>query len=440
MRILLIFLIFVFSCSSHNINIPNLKSTNNFEWWKIFNDENLNSIINIAIKNNFDIKIQEINIEIARANYYIERSSLLPYLSLSGSAVRYKRYLRGLPKFIPSKIKESEYNLSIDLNYEVDFWQKNYLKTKSKKDIENIEKFKKQIIEKSLVSDACSIYFEIKKNYEIKKILNNILNIYKDYFNVLKKKFLRNEISIEYLNKIKIQIESVKEKIIILNNSNEILISSLNYLLGKKPENILNIKPEFKFIKLKIPENVNSKMILNRPDLQITLNSIILNKKLVKIAKKSFFPDFYLTTSYGYNSGKISDLIKNYNSLYNLTFKFLQSVFDFGKRKNLVKISEKQLEIANINFSNIMFNALKEVHQSISTYKNLVNKRKQILKEIKNLNCILNSLKEKFKNGFIPIEKLYELKIDILQKRIDLINTEKDIYDAIIKTYKALGY
>ncbi len=440
MRILLLFLIFIYSCSSHNIQIPDIKSSNNFEWWKIFNDEKLNSIINTAIKNNFDIKIQEKNIEIARGNYYIERSSLLPFLSLSGSTVGYKRYLRGLPKFIPSKIKESEYNLSIDLNYEIDFWQKNYLKTKSKKDIENIEKLKMQIIEKSLISDVCSIYFEIKKNYKIKRILNSILITYKNDFDVLKKKFLKNEISIENLNKIKIQIENIKEKIILINNSNEILISSLNYLLGKKPENVLKINPEFKFLKLNIPEKVNSKMLLNRPDIQVSLNSIILNKKLVKIAKTNFFPDFYLITSYGYNSGKLSDLIKNYNSLYNLTFNFLQSIFDFGKRKNLVRISEKQLEIANINFSNTMYKALKEVHQSISLYKNLMDRRKQILKEIKNLNNILNSLTEKFENGFIPIEKLYELKINILQKKIELINTEKDIYDSIIKTYKALGY
>jgi len=263
---------------------------------------------------------------------------------------------------------------------------------------------------------------------------------YEKKLKILKDKFSEGETTIEYLNETRYHIEDVKERIIVIKNSNEILISSLKYLLGKDQKYKLNIKREFKFEKFEIPIKVSSKMLLNRPDIKVSLNSIILNRELVRIAKTSYFPEFYLTTSYGYNSKKLSNLIRNYNSLYNLTFKFLESVFDFGKRRNIVKISEKQLEVANLNFTNTLYKALKEINQSIVTYKNLLKKREKNLIELKTLQKILFTQKDKFKNGLIPVEKLFDLKINILQKRMELLETEKEIYDALIKVYKALGY
>ncbi len=440
MKIVVIFLITLFSCAPYNLEITNYeKNKKDLAWWKIFNDVELENIINEAVNKNLDIKIQRKNIEIARINYYIEQSSLFPELNLSGAGVRYKRYLRGLPEFIPSKIKESQYNLSIDLNYEIDFWRKNYLKTKSKKIVEIIENHKNEIIKKTLISNICSIFFEIKKNNSIKNIYNEILKLYKNEFDILKEKFIIGDLPIERLNEVKIKIEKIEENLILIQNSNNILTYSINVLMAKKPKNKIRIG-EFKFVKISLPQNIESENLKRRPDVKIALDSIILNKQLLKIAKTSYFPQFYLTTSYGYENDKIKNLINNYNSLYNISLKFLQSIFDYGKRKNLVKISEKELEKSNIYFTNVILNALKEVHESISYYVNLTKKREKILNELNLLNNILLTSIEKFKKNLIPLEKIYELKVDILLKRIELLNTEKEIYDAIIKIYKALGF
>ena len=94
----LFILIFFFSCSIHNVHntqAPAVNHTIKNKWWYIFNDANLNNFINIALKKNLDLKLAEQDIEIARYNYFISKSSLFPFINLSGSGVRYKRYLRG---------------------------------------------------------------------------------------------------------------------------------------------------------------------------------------------------------------------------------------------------------------------------------------------------------------------------------------------------------
>ena len=428
------------------VNIKNFKNLDNSSkkitfklWWYNFNDTDLNNLIAKALKKNYNLKLAEKNIHLARLNYYIERTSLSPYIYSSGKGIRYKKYLRGLPKFIPPQIKETQYSLNIDLNYELDFWRKNYLKTLTKKEMIILEKYKREIIEDTLISDVVSIYFELIKLNTLKKIYEKIKFIKIEKKKSFYLKFLNGFIPISYLKKINTEISDIENVIITLNNEIENLIYTLNVLTGEIPEKKLIIDKNWNFKQPEIPALLPSNALLNRPDINISIAKIFINEKLVDIAKKEYFPKFTLTSQYGYESGKVSNLIKNLNSLYSLSLNFVQSVFDFGKRRNLVKISKTQLKIANIEFKKTILNALLEIESSLNSYKNALIKRKKINKKFKNLQELLQIKKLKFEKNEDSIENILTLKESILFAKIELINEEKEIYDYAIKSYKALG-
>ena len=71
-NLLLIFLVFfISSCSlKPKLNIPQTQYTSkednislSKEWWKGFNDANLNTIVNQALKNNTDLRIAYVRME-----------------------------------------------------------------------------------------------------------------------------------------------------------------------------------------------------------------------------------------------------------------------------------------------------------------------------------------------------------------------------------------
>ncbi|EOH3557724.1 TolC family protein, partial [Campylobacter jejuni] len=54
-------------------------------WWKDFDDENLNKVVDLALKNNNDLKLAFIHMEQAAAQLGIDFSSLLPKFDGSAS-------------------------------------------------------------------------------------------------------------------------------------------------------------------------------------------------------------------------------------------------------------------------------------------------------------------------------------------------------------------
>ncbi len=443
-KILIFLLIFLaFSCGTNDkiLKKKNFSFQNyNYEnWWEKFNDNKLNFLIEQAIKNNLDLKLAYLNIKKARYYYKVAKSELFPNIYLQGSRIRYKKYLHGLPKFIPKKIKEDQFNLNIDLRYELDLWQKNYLKTISKKHEKLVERYFLQLEKKSLISTVCLIYFEIKKNLKILNLQRKILKILNNSKDILISKFQNGLTSNDVLRNIEIRITSIKEIIPIISSNIKILKSSLKVLLNNSKSNI-NISPSWKFRLIKIPMQTPAKIVLNRPDINILMEKIFVNKINLAISKKALLPSFSFTWNYGYESAKLSKLIKNSSSLYNLTVSFIQTLFDYGKRKNLIKISEINLEESKIELRNKILEAVKEVEDNLNKLENLKLKRAEILNKISQYRKILKIENEKFLSDLSNLVKINDIKIKILSEKINLIETEGQIIFTEIKILKAMGY
>ena len=88
------------------------------EWWKIFNDKNLNALVSKALTNSTDLRLSYLRFEQAAASLGINRSDLLPKVSASAGATRAKT-----PKNVSPYGTESinnSFNLGLNLSYELD--------------------------------------------------------------------------------------------------------------------------------------------------------------------------------------------------------------------------------------------------------------------------------------------------------------------------------
>ena len=101
-KLLVVFIILLSACNKNleplnvqsNIKLPanfeNLKNSKNQvqlrEWWKNWNDEVLNNLINEGIKNNYDILIARNRLQEAMANANLAYADLGAKAELSGGA------------------------------------------------------------------------------------------------------------------------------------------------------------------------------------------------------------------------------------------------------------------------------------------------------------------------------------------------------------------
>jgi multidrug efflux system outer membrane protein len=129
-------------------------------WWEIFNDATLGSLIDEALRNNYDLRAAGWRVEEARATAGIARSEFFPQVQLGAG------WSRGqLPTFTNGGSTDpiSLYDVNLGLSWEIDLWGRirrlneaalaQYLAT---------EEARRGVM-LSLVADVATSYFELRR-------------------------------------------------------------------------------------------------------------------------------------------------------------------------------------------------------------------------------------------------------------------------------------
>lgn len=97
------------------------------EWWKLFHDTQLDSMIKRAILANFDLRIAETRIRQARAQQGFAEADLWPTVNASGSYARQKQsenqpILGSLPKSVDIPFENNVFKGGFDASWEIDIF------------------------------------------------------------------------------------------------------------------------------------------------------------------------------------------------------------------------------------------------------------------------------------------------------------------------------
>ena len=132
----------------------------NLQWWNKFNDENLNNYLGEVYKNNPDLKIATIKAKQSKEAIKQAFANQLPQLYFNGNIQR--EFTSATTRFgdvvIPD-YNQSRYYLPLTMNYEVDIWGENYLKTKSAKKQAEMVKEDERASYISISSDFAANYY-----------------------------------------------------------------------------------------------------------------------------------------------------------------------------------------------------------------------------------------------------------------------------------------
>ena len=452
---LLLCFIIVLSCScttKSNIHLKDLKlknfqniSTDNFtftkNWWEYFNDKQLNNIIFEGFENNLDIKIALKRITQSEQLITERKSLLYPNISLQTSRSKSKQHLHDLPPFIPSVIETRLYSGEIFSSYELDFWEKYRNLSDSAKHQFLIQKYSLNIVKKSIATNIALLYFKIINNtYQI-KIIKKTVDLLKYQKKIIKKRYEKGLLSIENLYEINSKIKETESFLPTTESAIKRDKYMLNFIINKQPAE--NIKINSKILnvkKLKIPSNLPSDVLKRRPDVKIAIEKILAQENLLKSVRADIFPSFTLTGKYGFENENLSELIRNSSSLYSWISKIFVTVFDYGAKKAKAKKEKEKLEEFKLEYYKKVMEVLKNVESSLINFYKLKERHDNLLSELKNNINIYSIRKKNYEKGLCPILDVINGKIDILNLKSKILNSNFAIIEQYIKTLKELGY
>lgn len=412
----------------------------NLDWWKQFEDKNLDNYMLYAYKNNRDLKIATASTKQAQQVVKLSFSDQLPQLTFNPQIGR---------EFTSSNVyfgdvlipdyKQSRFLLPLTMTYEADIWGENYMRTKSVKQrlkmIEQDERASYILITTSLASN----YFNLIKADKLIENQKKLVDLQQEVVNLYQKKYDGGLCSINEVLYQKQRLTLFKEELNNLKETQDVLENQLKVILGDR--DITSIERSvYDSVKLiDLPLDIKSEAIQNRPDL---IKSEFYIKKLgidVSVARRDFLPKFIIFGQVGFNAYQLSDIFGSHSFLSNVGVLPSLDLFTGGRKMAMLRYKKYEYEKALQMYEKTILTSLQEVNDALVSAKTARNnfhsssERYDLQKEQYKLSD------KKFNIGASSNLEILMAKEALLISEKSNISNKIDVVISAINIYKSVG-
>lgn len=362
-KLLLIFVGFMFAQSCFAVDIQEL----NIDFFKNFNDENLNCYIQQALDNNHDLKKAGHVVEQYRQQTKYSLGKELPSLSVSANYLGIK-----VPELDNFQLKDNAFILPFMASYEADFLLKNRDKTKAVKKSYEAAQFREKSVYLALLTDVATVYTNILQYDDLIEKQTEVLKNQQEILTKSNKKFERGVINSTELNNAKKMVETSKSNLEKLQKERETAMMQLAVLTGNSSSNIADMKvgdlDNFEYSG-NIPEEISSDVIFARPDVKMAEANLEKAKIDVRVAKKEFFPRFNIVGVWAFNTIAPGTFFSWESSLAAILAGATQDIFKGGMKIANLKIQKAKYEELFEDYNQTNLDAVKEVNTALCIIK-----------------------------------------------------------------------
>lgn len=420
------------------------------EWWKLFEDETLNTLISKTYEQNLDLRSAGLRILQARAALGISEGLVYPQSqTFSGSA---------------AGIRQSGNNyiatgINFDVGWEMDIWGK-YAR--------NIESSEATLYASIASYDniLVTIIAEVARNYinyttaqeRIAFAKSNIV-IQERVTEMTQVQYNAGNVSELDMQQARTQLYSTQSLIPAFELSMIQSRNALAILLGTLPSEVdaILLKSEVKkteelFDYSNIPSyiptatldanfSIDADVVRRRPDIQIAELQALAQNALIGSSEAELYPHFTLFGSLGFNLNNASNGWTSAGDAIGISAgpAFSWNIFQYGRIKNQVRLQDAKFQESLTNYNKKVLQAVSEVSNALNGYtltkKQLEFNKKTIEASIRAFDISMIQ----YNNGMVDYQRLLST-VEKLIKNEDAYAVNKgSIATQLVLLYKALG-
>ena len=391
-------------------------------------------------ENNYDLKNAALKVKENEQAVKMQFANELPSLGLSGELYRNMR--SSMQQFgsmqIPS-YAQYNYYLPITLNYEIDIWGTNRLRTKSMKQRLEIIKQAERATYIALTSDFAADYFNLIRTDEFIKIQDELIKTQEEIVSKVSDKYNIGLCSINELLAEKRLLTTLQEEKNRHIKTRDTLINSLRVYLSESAGDITRNNYENLTLLKNLPQEYSTEIIENRPDyLQEEANIKRIGFD-VRVAKREFLPKFILFGQIGLNAYHLDTLFNSASQMFNAGILPSIDLFSGGRKVALLKLRKFEYEEALNSYQKTILTGIKDMNTGLIAYKEALQNYDESLNRLKLQNQTYSLMQDKQNIGSASdLEVLYSQEAYLMVKKDEVSNKMNSLISTI-NLYKAAG-
>ncbi len=408
----------------------------NLNWWELFADEQLNSLIKIALEQNRDMAIAVARIEEARAVLGFVRSDQYPQFDVAaganrGNSVPGTSFITGIG---------NTFVLAGNLSFELDLWGKLRRSTEAARAelLATVEA--SNSVKITLIADVASAYLLLLDLDTRVAIAERTLDTRNESLRIIQARFERGTVPLIDVNQAQIEKYDAQAQLLALQREDVQVENLLNILLGQHPGAIVRERHGIYSVEpINVPAGLPSELLERRPDVRVAEQRLAAQTARIGVAEAIRFPSLSLTGTLGLASDELSGFFSSDNKTWGLSAGLIAPVFNAGRNKRRVEAEIARTEQALLNYEQTVLQALREVEDSligIHTYEGEVLARESQQKAA--ISAAMLS-RARYDGGVTSYLEVLESERSLFRAELLASSTHREQLVSYVTLYKALG-
>jgi NodT family efflux transporter outer membrane factor (OMF) lipoprotein len=440
-------------------NDPNVQNRHLQDWWAVFNDPALDSLIHSAYEQNLTLRAVGMRVLQARAQQQIAVGNIFPQSQeatghygrdgLSRNEANNPTALRGVFPNSPFTNWYSDWSAGFGLNWELDFWGRfrRAVESANANLDASVENYDAALV--TLLADLATNYVQFRVAQQRIKIARENVAIQEGVLALVEEQFRVgiNKVTALDVDQAKTVLEQTRSSIpalqIALGQAND----TLCVLLGLPPRDLERelgpgAAPDadpLPSVPTWVAAGIPADLLRRRPDIRSAERQVAAQSAQIGVAEADLYPTIFINGTLGWESQNLSQLFESRSFFGTITPNFRWNILNYGRIVNNVRLQEAKTQELIATYQNQVLTAAQQVQTSLRGFFRSREQAEGLARSVTAAVAATEVGLKQYKGGIVPFNTVFNLETTQAQQQDNLAVAKGNIALNLINAYRALG-
>jgi len=450
--VLAVFSMFLFACAmGPDYSRPDISTSNSFRmaeepkdlpsmanmpWWELYQDEELQRLIRIALEENKDLKQAVASIDEFQARLYSARMDFAPQLSATGNLPVARLGGVTFPGF-PSPFA---HYVQGALSWEMDIWGRIRRANEASMAELLAREENRRAITLQIVGGVAQSYFDLRQFDMQLEIAKRTLAAWEESVRIGQARLRQGLINKLDVDQFEAERENAAARIAELKRHMIQKENEISVLLGRNPSQIARGRSLTEQIMPPVvPAGLPSELLQRRPDVVAAEQQLVAATARIGVAKAERFPKLSLTGILGVASPTLTDFVSpstSFGVLAPVLTGPLLNAQTLGFQQQAVEAQAKQ---AVAQYEQTVLVAFREVEDALVGVSTAREQAAAQERQVNSLRSALHLANLRYKGGLANYLDVLIAQRSLFVTELALADTHRLHLVSVVQLYKALG-
>ncbi len=422
------------------------------DWWTVFDDPVLDSLVDTAYQQNLSLRIAGIRILEARANLGFAVGTFYPQPQQLSADISANQLSDNAPQAAPLDKFFYNHFIGFDAAWELDFWGRfrRGIESADAQMMASIANYDDVLV--SLMAEVARTYVLIRTSERRLELARENVKIQRESLRIAEVRFRNGVVTELDVAQARALLPDTQALIPVLETQLRQANYALSTLLGMPPTEIQELRGGSGRIPTPptvVAVGIPAELLRRRPDIRRAELQAAAKSARIGVAASELYPRISVLGSIGLQSSDAGGRISNdadFSDLFSadsLTYMAGPSlrwpILNYGRLKNNVRVEDARFQQLVVNYQNTVLEAAREVEAALIAFLRAQDQVRSLVESVEAAQRSVELSLIQYRAGAVDYVRVLSSQDFLVQQQDRLAATQGDVALSLIATYKALG-